>query len=60
MVKRRVKTGHLGQVRESPMKRLRQEDLLRQMLRICRSESPVSNKANLMFDEPPLMVRILG
>ena len=38
MVKRRVKTGHLWQVRESTMKCLRQKDLLRQMLRVKRTE----------------------
>jgi hypothetical protein len=34
MVKRRVETRHLGQLRKSAMKRLGQQDLLRQMLRI--------------------------
>jgi hypothetical protein len=34
MVKSRVETRHLGQVRKSAMKRPRQQDLLRQMLRI--------------------------
>ena len=34
MVKSRVETRHLGQVRKSAMKRLGQQDLLRQMLRI--------------------------
>ena len=34
VVKSRVETGHLGQVRKSAMKRLGQQDLLRQMLRI--------------------------
>ena len=28
--------------------------------RIRRSESPASNSANLMLDEPPLMVRMRG
>ena len=34
MVKSRVETRHLGQVRKAPMKRFGQQDLLRQMLRI--------------------------
>jgi hypothetical protein len=34
MVKCRVETRHLGQIRKSAMKRLGQQDLLRQMLRI--------------------------
>ena len=34
MVKSRVETCHLGQVRKSAMKRLSQQDLLRQMVRI--------------------------
>ena len=34
MVKRRVETCHLGQIGKSAMKRLGQQDLLRQMLRI--------------------------
>ena len=34
MVKSRVETRHLGQVRKSAMKRLGQQDLFRQMVRI--------------------------
>ena len=38
MVKSRVETGHLGQVGKAAMKRLGQQDLLRQMLGIERTE----------------------
>jgi len=39
MVKSRVETRHLGQVRKSVMKRLGQQDLLRQMVRIEGTEA---------------------
>ena len=38
MVKSRVETRHLGQVGEPPVKRLGQQDLLRKMLGIERTE----------------------
>ena len=63
MMKRRVETGHLGQVRESTMKRFRQEDLLRQMLRSnglswhSSSTNPAVMRCGSLYFGPPCTTR---
>jgi hypothetical protein len=73
-MKRRVEAGHLGKIGKAAMKGLGQQNLLGQVFgiegteplrsiipsRIRCSPSPASNRANLMLDEPPLIVRMRG